>query len=117
MPTDQVTASNDAQRVDMETLSFAEDGSITPEAVRQFVRAMPQAEQGGLIDTRGQPTRQAVDRINAAMFAKAYGNDELIRLFAQAQDPEARNVLSALAQVHILKPTNPPKICSMRCRA
>lgn len=119
MPTDQVTAdigdvsntvgnlnlsaveqaNNDAQRVNLETLSFAEDGSITPEAVRQFVRAMPQAEQGGLIDTNGQPTKQAVDRINAAVFAKAYGNEQLIRLFAQAQDPEARNVLSALAQV------------------
>ena len=92
-------ANNDAQRVNLDTLQFAEDGSITPEAVRQFVRAMPQAEQGGLIDTNGQPTKQAVDRINAAVFARAYGNDQLIRLFAQAQDPEARNVLSALAQV------------------
>jgi len=92
-------ANNDAQRVSLDALQFAQDGSITAEAVRQFVRAMPQAEQGGLIDTNGQPTKQAVDRINAAVFAKAYGNDQLIRLFAQAQDPEARNVLSALAQV------------------
>ena len=119
MPTDQVTAdigdvsntvgnlnlsaveqaNNDTQRVNLDALQFAEDGSITPEAVRQFVRAMPQAEQGGLIDTNGQPTKQAVDRINAAVFAKAYGNDQLVRLYAQAQDPEARNVLSALAQV------------------
>ena len=119
MPTDQVTAdigdvsnttgnlnlsaveqaNNDSQRVNLDALQFAEDGSITPEAVRQFVRAMPQAEQGGLIDTNGQPTKQAVDRINAAVFAKAYGSDELVRLYAQAQDPEARNVLSALAQV------------------
>lgn len=119
MPTDQVTAdigdvsntvgnlnlsaveqaNNDSQRVNLDMLQFAEDGSITPEAVRQFVRAMPQAEQGGLIDTNGQPTKQAVDRINAAVFARAYGNDQLVRLYAQAQDPEARNVLSALAQV------------------
>ena len=119
MPTDQVTAdigdvsntvgnlnlsaveqaNNDSQRVNLDALQFAEDGSITPEAVRQFVRAMPQAEQGGLIDTNGQPSKQAVDRINAAVFAKAYGNDQLVRLYAQAQDPEARNVLSALAQV------------------
>lgn len=119
MPTDQVTAdigdvsntvgnlnlsaveqaNNDSQRVNLDTLQFAEDGSITPEAVRQFVRAMPQAEQGGLIDTNGQPTKQAVERINAAVFARAYGNDQLVRLYAQAQDPEARNVLSALAQV------------------
>lgn len=92
-------ANNDAQRVNLDALQFAEDGGITPEAVRQFVRAMPQAEQGGLIDTNGQPSRQAVDRINAAVFAKAYGNDQLVRLFAQAQDPEARLILSALAQV------------------
>ena len=118
MPSDQVTAdigdvsnttgslslsaveqaNNDAQRVDLDSLQFAQDGSITPEAVRQFVRAMPQAEQGGLVDTNGQPTKQAVDRLNAAVFAKAYGNDGLVRLFAQAQDPEARLILSALAQ-------------------
>jgi len=92
-------ANNDAQRINLDALQFSEDGGITAEAVRQFVRAMPQAEQGGLIDTNGQPTKQAVDRISAAVFAKAYGNDQLVRLFAQAQDPEARVILSALAQV------------------
>jgi len=92
-------ANNDARRVNLDALQFSEDGGITAEAVRQFVRAMPQTEQGGLIDTNGQPTKQAVDRISAAVFAKAYGNDQLVRLFAQAQDPEARIILSALAQV------------------
>lgn len=92
-------AKNDAQRVSLDALQFAEDGSVTPETVRQFVRAMPQAEQGGLLDTNGQPTKQAVDRISAAVFARAYGNDQLVRLYAQAQDPEARLILSALAQV------------------
>lgn len=92
-------ANNDVQRVNLEALSFADDGSVTAQAVRQFVQAMPQAEQGSLLDTNGQPTKQAVDRLNAAIFAKAYGNDQLIRLYAQAQNGEARNVLSALAQV------------------
>ncbi|MBX9959490.1 MAG: hypothetical protein K2Y15_05080 [Burkholderiaceae bacterium] len=92
-------AKNDAQRVSLDALQFAEDGSVTPETVRQFVRAMPQAEQGGLLDTNGQPTKQAVDRISAAVFSRAYGNDQLVRLYAQAQDPEARLILSALAQV------------------
>lgn len=92
-------ASNDANRVTLDALQFAEDGSITPEVVRQFVRAMPQAEQGQLLDTNGQPTRQAVDRLGAAVFAKAYGNEGLTRLYSQAQDPEARLVMSALAQV------------------
>lgn len=92
-------ANNDVQRVNLEALSFSDDGSVTPQAVRQFVQAMPQAEQGSLLDTNGQPTKQAVDRLNAAVFAKAYGNDQLIRLYAQAQNGEARLVLSALAQV------------------
>ena len=92
-------ANNDANRVQLEALQFADDGSITTDAVRQFVRAMPQAEQGQLLDTNGQPTRQAVDRLSAAVFAKAYGNEGLTRLYSQAQDPEARLVMSALAQV------------------
>ena len=60
---------------------------------------MPQTEQGALIDKNGQPTKQAFDRLEAAIFAKAYKDDELIRLFSQAQDPEGRLVLSALAQL------------------
>ncbi len=92
-------ARNDSARIDLDAFSFAEDGSVTPETIRQFVRSMPQSEQGGLIDTNGQPSRQAADRIQAAVFAKAYGNDGLIRLFAQAQDPEARLIMSALARV------------------
>lgn len=92
-------AKNDARRVNLDDLEFGDDGSITPQTVRRFVQAMPQAEQGGLLDTNGQPTKQAVDRLNNAVFATAYNNDALIRLYAQAQDPEARNILSALAQV------------------
>ena len=118
MPTDQVTpnigdvsntsgtldlnaveqAKQDMRRVNLDALQFAEDGGVAAEAVRQFVRGMPLSEQGKLIDNNGQPTRQAIDRLNAAIFARAYGNDSLVRLYAQAQDPEARNVLSALAQ-------------------
>lgn len=92
-------ARNDAQRVDLDALQFAEDGGITAEAARAFVRGMPQAEHGALLDTNGQPTRQAIDRLNAAVFSRAYGNDGLVRLYAQAQDPEARLVLSALARL------------------
>lgn len=92
-------ANNDVRRVNLDALEFAENGAPTTQTVRQFVRAMPAAEQGGLIDTNGQPTAQAADRLNAAIFARAYGNDALVRLYAQAADPEARLVLSALARV------------------
>lgn len=92
-------ARTDSQRVDLDALQFSEDGAITAEAARAFVRGMPQSEHGALLDTNGQPTRQAMDRLNAAVFSRAYGNDGLVRLYAQAQDPEARLVLSALARL------------------
>lgn len=91
-------ARNDAARIDLEALEFSAGGDITTNTVIGFVRAMPKAEQGQLIDKNGQPTRQAYDRLEAAIFAKAYTSDELIRLVAQARDTESRNVMSALQQ-------------------
>ena len=93
-------AKNDLNRVDLDALEFHEDGGISTETQRQFVQSMPVSEQNGLIDTNtGQPNRQAADRLNNAIFAKAYGSDQLIRLYAEAQDPEARVILMALARV------------------
>jgi hypothetical protein len=91
-------AANDAQRVKLEAIEFAEDGSPTPDAVKRFVQGMPAPEQAGLIDRNGAPTRQAVDRLLAATFKKAYGDDELVNLYAAATDPEARNVINGLGQ-------------------
>ena len=63
----------------------------------QFVRSMPTSEQSELVGAGGIPTRQAVDRLMAAVFKQAYGSDELVSLYAQVQDPEARNILNGLA--------------------
>lgn len=95
-PVDQ--AANDARRVKFESLEFEDDGSPTPDAVRRFVLGMPEPEQAGLINKSGAPTRQAIDRLMAATFKKAYGDDDLVDLYAAAIDPEARNVISALGQ-------------------
>lgn len=92
-------ARNDQRRVDLGALQFAEDGSITPNTVIQFVRGMPKTEQGGLINPDGRPSSQAYDRLRNAIFARAYNDDQLIELYAQTEDADARNVLSALAQV------------------
>lgn len=92
-------AETDSARVDLGHLHFNEDGSPTIETVEGFVQSMPEAEQQVLIDRNGAPTRQAVDRLNAAVFSKGYEDPELTRLYAQASDPEARLVMSALAQI------------------
>lgn len=90
-------AGNDARRVDLASLNFDEDGGITRDALIAFVANMPKSEQPALAPD-GEPTREARDRLMAAVFKNAYGDDELVRLYSQAIDSEAANVLSAMAQ-------------------
>lgn len=90
-------AKNDARRVDVAGLEFDDNGDPTPDSVRRFVQGMPESERGGLMDAGGQYGRQAVDRLMAAVFWKAYGDADLVQLYAQATDPEAKAVLNALA--------------------
>ena len=91
-------AANDARRLDLTALQFDEQGRLSAASVRGFVQAMPVAERGNLLNPDGSPTRQAQERIMAAAFKQAYGHDELVRLVTQAADPDARVVLSALAE-------------------
>ena len=91
-------AKNDANRIDLSGLNFDENGSITPNTIRQFVASMPTSERANLMDETGNTTRQAHDRLNAAIFHKAYGIDDLTALAHQSEDPEAKNVLKALSE-------------------
>lgn len=92
-------ARNDITRIDLNGLSFNDDGTPNTNSLIQFVRAMPKDEQGELMDAKGMPNTKAIDRLNNAIFQKAYGSDTLIELYAQAADPEAKAVLNALARV------------------
>ena len=91
-------AKNDSNRIDLGALSFGEEGDINADTVRGFVAAMPESERGELIDKQGRPTRQAYDRLNNAVFSKAYENDALISLAAEAKDVEAANIIKGLSQ-------------------
>lgn len=92
-------AKNDINRVDLNALEFNEDGDVTANAVRQFIRGMPETELEELMDKKGVPSKLAYARLEAAIFAKAYNNDRLIGLFSQANNAEGKLLLSALAQV------------------
>jgi hypothetical protein len=89
-------AKNDTNRIDLGKVSFTDTGDITPQTVRDFIKAMPDTERGNLIDKQGNPTKQAVERVDAAIFQQAYENDKLTELAFQAQDEEARNIVRAL---------------------
>jgi hypothetical protein len=89
-------AKNDTNRIDLSKVSFTDAGDITPKTVQDFIKAMPDTERGNLIDKDGNPTKQAVERVDAAIFQQAYNNDKLTELAFQAQDEEARNIVRAL---------------------
>lgn len=97
--TPQERAANDAKRIDLTRVDIDERGQPTRAALDAFIQATPEAERAGMLDARtGEPTKQAAERFMAAIFKQAYQSDELVRLYAQATDPDARNVLHALAQ-------------------
>jgi hypothetical protein len=90
-------AKTDADRIDFESLAFNDDGTPTIDALTRFVQAMPIAEQAALAPD-GSPTNQALDRLMAATFNRAYQNDDLVKLYSQSLDPEIKNVLFGMAQ-------------------
>lgn len=89
-------AANDVRRLDIPSLKFDDNGNVSAETIRDFAQRMPASEQGNLIDRDGRPTRQAVERFNAAVFKAAYDTDELVRLYAQETDPELKQLLNAM---------------------
>lgn len=100
-PAEQARA--DAERVtddDMDLFSPSEDGSVIAASnsvfVGRFLARLGTQEAAGFMTADGKPTKQLVDRIQAAVFAKAYDDDSLIELQAESTDPRIKNVLSAL---------------------
>ena len=90
-------AKNDANRIDLSALDFSEDGAISSKTARGFVAGMPQTEQRNLL-VEGQPNRGAYDRLNAAIFYKAYGSEALVSLAAEAKSVDAANIINGLSQ-------------------
>lgn len=100
-PTEQ--ARIDAEAMDegvMALFSPGASGDFLAASNRPFVSAflakLTSEQAAGLLTPDGRPTRQVIDRIRAAVFAKAYQHEDLLRLAVEEPDPEIRNVLSAL---------------------
>lgn len=93
----------DAEEIDdkmMALFSPSEGGDLLAASNRPFVQSFLTklgAEQAaGYLTADGRPTKQVVDRIQAAIFAKAYKSESLLRLAVEEPDPEIRNILTAL---------------------
>jgi len=88
-------AKQDAQRVDIANLDFDENGNVTREALGKFISKMPENEKQNLAPNT-KPTKDAANRFRNAIFAATYEDDDLIRLVADAESEEAKNLISAM---------------------
>lgn len=96
-------AKSDAARLNDAMVSkLSIEGDLTAASNRDFIMAFLQSlgddETAGLLTTMGQPTKQLYDRAQAAVFAKAYNDDRLLELMADAEKPEIANIIKSLNQ-------------------
>lgn len=86
---------------DLETLITNEDGTISAgrsgEFIRDFLRTVASpAERGQLMTADGRPSQRLLGRIRNAVFARAYGDSDLVGRMAEATDGNTRNLLAGL---------------------
>lgn len=100
-PTEQARV--DAEELDeklMALFSPSEGGDLLAASNRPFIQAflarMGSEQAAGYLTADGRPTKQVIDRVQAAIFAKAYKSESLLRLAVEEPDPEIRNILTAL---------------------
>ncbi|MBK1695118.1 hypothetical protein CKO09_10260 [Chromatium weissei] len=91
----------DADRIDDALLSkLSDDGDFLAAYNRDFIigflASLGDAEAAQYLTTNGQPTGALIARVQAAVFAKAYSDDRLLELVADASKPEVANIVSAL---------------------
>lgn len=85
---------------DLDTLPLTESGEISNRADdpfhRAFLRNLGVNDAAKLVDSTGRFNKTYLDRLRAALFARAYGDPRLIEMQTEDTDPAARNVLNAL---------------------
>jgi hypothetical protein len=96
-------AKADANRLDDALMSrLSGDGDLTAAVNRDFIlaflRSLGDSEAAQYSTTDGIPTKQLYDRVQAALFAKAYNDDRLLQMMADSEKPEIANTIKALNQ-------------------
>ena len=93
----------DAEMLDERLMAMfapSEEGNLLARSndsfIRSFMKEIGDTATAGLVTTDGRPTKQLIDRIQNAIFAKAYKDERLVKLVAEEPDPEMRNILTAL---------------------
>ena len=96
------TARADAARMpDLMGLVTNEDGTINIAQSLPFIRAyianvVSPTERGMMMAADGAPSQQGLQRIRNAVFAKAYGDPEIVAMMAESIDANVKNVLAGM---------------------
>lgn len=94
-------AINDAQRIDLASLEFTDDGNVSLDTLSQFVQLMPASERNRLV-VNGAPTAEARARLDAAIFQAVYKEPGLTKLLDSGNAPPG--VSTALRAYRALAP-------------
>jgi hypothetical protein len=93
-------ASSDARFLTPEDIYKLKEGPLTSEANSGFMRAflgrLTSGDRARVIDGKGGVTQRGIDRAQAAIVQRAYGNDAVLRRGFEATDNNAKNVTGAL---------------------
>lgn len=79
-------AINDAQRIDLASLKFTDDGNVSLDTITQFVQLMPASERNRLV-VNGVPTAEARARLDGAIFQSVYKTPGLTGLLDAEKAP------------------------------
>lgn len=84
----------------MDMFNPSDDGNLLARSndgfIRAFMREIGDTATAGLLTEDGRPTKQLIDRVQNAIFARAYKDERLVKLVSEEPDPEMRNILTAL---------------------
>lgn len=91
----------DADRLDEGLVAkLTDDGNLLAASNRDFLMGFLQSlgdtEAAQYMTSDGNPTGALIARVQAAIFAKAYNDDRLLEMTADASKPEVANVINAL---------------------
>lgn len=95
-------AQADAKQLpDLEGLVTNDDGSVnlsrSAEFIRDFMRmAVGPNERNALMTSDGRLSQRGIARVRNAVFAKAYGDAEIVSMLTEATDSNVKNVLGGL---------------------
>lgn len=98
-------AMQDSRRMNsMDGLIVNEDGTINGRASMDFIRrfisdTVAEAERPMMMDRDGRLSQQGLLRLKNAIFAKAYGDPDLIGMLAESTDANIRNILAGMMRV------------------